>query len=89
MFVSDHPSRAFLSETDPNYEDVQISVLELETVDHLRTVKISSESLRQLQKTTEEDLVMQALKTTIMMGWPHLVHLVAVCFGFLFPGKLL
>ena len=34
------------------------------------TIKISSERLPQLQKTTEQDPVMQTLNTTILIGWP-------------------
>ena len=70
MFVADHLSRAFLSETDPDDEDVQVFALELETMDTLSTVNISSESLPRLQKTTEEDPVLQTLKNTILVGWP-------------------
>ena len=70
MFVADHLSRAFLSETDPDDEDVQVFALELETMDPLSTVNISSESLPRLQKTTEEDPVLQTLKNTILVGWP-------------------
>lgn len=70
MFVADHLSRAFLSETEPDDEDVHVFALELETMDPLSTVKISSESLPRLQKTTEEDPVMQTLKNTILVGWP-------------------
>ena len=70
MFVADNLSRAFLSETDPDDEDVQVFALELETMDPLSTVNISSESLPRLQKTTEEDPVLQTLKNTILVGWP-------------------
>ena len=70
MFVADHLSRAFLSETEPDDEDVHVFALELETMDPLSTVKISSESLPRLQKTTDEDPVMQTLKNTILVGWP-------------------
>jgi len=70
MFVADHLSRAFLSETDPDDEDVQVFALELETMDPLSTVNISSESLPRLQKTTEEDPVLQTLKNTILVGGP-------------------
>ena len=71
MFVADHLSRAFLGETDPDDEDVLVFALELETIDPLSTVKISSESLPRLQKTTEEDPVMQTLKNAILVGWPE------------------
>lgn len=68
MFVADHLSRAILSETDPKDEDVQAFALELETMYPLSTVKISSESLPSLQKTTEENIVTQTLKNTILVG---------------------
>ena len=42
MFVADHLYRAFLSKTDSEDEDVQVFALELETMDPLSTVKISS-----------------------------------------------
>ena len=35
------------------------------------TIKISSERLPQLQKATEQEPVMQTLKTTILIGWPE------------------
>ena len=70
MFVADHLSRAFLSETDPDDKDVEVFALELETMDPLSTVKISSESLPRLQKTMDEDPVLQTLKNTILVGWP-------------------
>lgn len=70
MFVADHLSRAFLSETDPDDKDVEVFALELETMNPLSTVKISSESLPRLQKTTDEDPVLQTLKNTILVGWP-------------------
>ena len=35
------------------------------------TIKISSERLPQLQKATEQDPVVQTLKTTILIGWPE------------------
>lgn len=44
--------------------------LELEGIRRLTTVKISGERLAQLQKATEQDPVMQTLKTTILTGWP-------------------
>ena len=39
-------------------------------MDPLSTVKISSESLPRLHKTTEEDPVLQTLKNTILVRWP-------------------
>ena len=61
MFVADHLSRALLKDTG----------LELEAINPFDTIKISSERLPQLQKATEQDPVMQTLKTTILIGWPE------------------
>ena len=44
--------------------------LELKGIGPLNTVRISSERLAQLQKATEQDPVMQTLKTTTLMRWP-------------------
>ena len=71
MYVADHLSRAYLSQTeDPPKDEFQVFALELEEINPLDTVKITSERLSQLQKATEQDPVMQALKSTILIGWP-------------------
>ena len=71
MYVADHLSRAYLSQTkDTPKDEFQVFTLELEEINPLDTVKITSERLSQLQKATEQDPVMQALKNTILIGWP-------------------
>ena len=71
MYVADHLSRAYLSQTeDPPKDEFQVFALELEEINPLDTVKITSERLSQLQKATEQDPVMQALKSTVLIGWP-------------------
>lgn len=62
-------------------DEFQEFTLELEEINPLDTVKITSERLAQLQKATEQDPVMQTLKSTILVGWsntrlytPHLVY---------------
>ena len=71
MHVADHLSRAYLSQTEDTPKDeFQVFTLELEEINPLDTVKITSERLSQLQKATEQDPVMQALKNTILIGWP-------------------
>ena len=62
MYIADHLSRASMS--DSGAPD-KVFALELEGIGPLNTVKISSERLSQLQKDTEQDPVMQTLKTTI------------------------
>ena len=71
MFVADHLSRAFLKDTGPEDEEFQVFALELEAMNTFDTIKISSERLPQLQKATDQDPVMQTLRTTILIGWPE------------------
>jgi len=68
MFVADHLSRAFLKDTGPEDEEFQVFALDLEGMNPFDTIKISSERLPQLKKATEQDPVMQTLKTTILIG---------------------
>ena len=71
MYVADHLSRAYLKQTrDQPHDDFQVFALELDEINPLDTVKITSERLSQLQKATEQDPAMQALKNTILIGWP-------------------
>ena len=70
MFAADHLSRAFLKDTGPEDEEFQVFALKLEAMNPFDTMKISSERLSKLQKATEQDPVMQTLKTTILIGWP-------------------
>ena len=56
--------------TDLQETEFQVFALELEEIQPLTTIKISSKRLSQLQKATEHDPVMQTLKTTILTGWP-------------------
>lgn len=59
-----------MSDSGTPDKEFQVFALELEGIGPLNTVKISSERLAQLQKATEQDPVIQTLKTTILMGWP-------------------
>jgi len=69
MSVADHLSRAFLKDTGPEDEEFQVFALELEAMNPFDTIKIRSERLPRLKKTTEQDPVIQTLKTTILIGW--------------------
>ena len=71
MFIADHLSRASIRETGPQDEEFQVFAVEVEGMGPLNSVKISSERLAQLQKATEQDPIMQTLKTTILVGWPE------------------
>ena len=71
MYVADHLSRAYLKNLDDQpHDEFQVFALELEEINPLEAVKITSERLAQLQKATEQDPVMQTLKSTILVGWP-------------------
>ena len=45
--------------------------LEVKAINPFETIKISSERMPQLQKATEQDPVIQTLKTTILIGLPE------------------
>ena len=69
MYREDHLSRAYLKhQGDQSHDKFQVFALELEEINPLDTVKVNSERLVQLQKTTEQDPVMQTLKSTILVG---------------------
>ena len=71
MYVADHLSGAYLKhQGDQSPDEFQLFSLELEEINPLDTVKITSERLAQLQKATEQDPVLQTLKSTILVGWP-------------------
>jgi hypothetical protein len=73
MYVADHLSRAYLKDQGEPGDEFQIFALELEGINPVinPNVKITSERLAQLQKTTEQDPVMQTLKSTLLVRWPH------------------
>ena len=71
MYVAGHLSRSYLRQTeDPPKDEFQVFALELEEIIPLDTVKITSHRLSQLLKASEHDPGMQALKNTILTGWP-------------------
>ena len=45
--------------------------LEVETLNPLKSLTVSSERLALLQKATEQETVLQTLKTTVLVGWPE------------------
>lgn len=71
MYVADHLSRAYLADQGEPGDEFQVFALELEEINLLNNVKITSERLAQLQKATEQDPVMQSLKNTVLIGWPE------------------
>ena len=69
--MADHLSRAYLKHQDGQpHDEFQVFALEVEEINQMDTVKITSERLAQLQKATEQDPVMQTLKSTILVEWP-------------------
>ena len=68
IYVADHLSRAYLShQDDRSHDELEVFALEVEEINPLDTVKITSERLAQLPKVTEQDPVMQTLKSTILV----------------------
>lgn len=70
LYIADHLSQASMSDSGTPDKEFQVFALELEGISPLNTGNITSERLTQLQKATEQDPVMQPLKTPILMGWP-------------------
>ena len=70
MYIADHLSRAQLTEQEIT-DEFQVFALELEQMNPLRDVKLSNDKLAMLQKATEQDHILQTLKTTILVGWPE------------------
>ena len=71
MYLADHLSRAHLPNQGEQDEEFQVFALEVEALNPLDSLIVSSERLAQLQKATEQDQVLQTLKTTVLVGWPE------------------
>ena len=59
MYLADRLSRAYLADQGEPRDEFQVFALELEEINPLNNVKITSERLAQLQKATEQDSIMQ------------------------------
>ena len=66
MFVTDHLSRASLSNVDVDDKELQVFSMELEDVRPFNTIAI-----HQLQRATEQDPELQTPKTVTQSGWPQ------------------
>ena len=71
MYVAAHLSRAFLKGTGPDDEEFQVFALEVEDLSPFNTLKVSGEKLPELQRSTEQDPVLQTLKSVVQTGWPE------------------
>ena len=71
MYIADHLSRASLPDVSPEDDEFQVFAVEVEEINPFDAITISNERLPQLQRATEQDPVMQTLKTTILIGWPE------------------
>ena len=69
--VADHLSRAYLASQGEEDKEIQVFALEVETLNRLDSLTVSSEKLPRLQNETEQDTVFQTLKTTVLVGWPE------------------
>ena len=72
MYIADHLSRAFIPGQGEQDEEFQVFALEVESLSPCDSLTMSSERLAQLGKATEQDPVLQTLKTTVLIGWPEL-----------------
>ena len=71
MYIADHLSRAYLPNQEEQDEEFQVFALEVKALNLFDSLTVSSERLAQLQKATEQDPVLQTLKTTVLVGWPE------------------
>ena len=71
MYIADHLSRAYLASQGEEDKEFQVFALEVETLNPLKSLTVSSERLALLQKATEQETVLQTLKTTVLVGWPE------------------
>ena len=72
MCVSDHSSsRAFLKNTGPDDDEFQVFALEVEKLSPFNTLKVSGDKLTERQHPTEQDPVLQTLKSVVQTGWPE------------------
>ena len=70
MFLADHLSRAAQYETTVPEDSFEVFSVDLEKINPIQALKISPEQLEELQRCTGQDESLQALKTTILSGWP-------------------
>ena len=71
MYIADHFSKAYLASQGEEDKEFQVFALEVESLNPLDSLTVSSERLAQLQKATEQDTVLHTLKTTVLVGWPE------------------
>ena len=71
MYIAEHLSRAYLTSQGKEDKEFQVFAMEVETLKPLESLPVSSERLALLQKATEQDTVLQTLKTTVLVGWPE------------------
>ncbi|KAK3756012.1 hypothetical protein QZH41_003623 [Actinostola sp. cb2023] len=71
MYLADHLSRASLPLVDEFKNQFEIFAVELEGVNPFQFIKVSSERLAQIQKSTGQDPVLETLKSTTLTGWPE------------------
>ena len=70
MLLADHLSRAAQQEITKPEDSFQVFTVELEKTNPMQALKLSPESLEQLQRCTGQGAALQTLKTTILTGWP-------------------
>lgn len=62
MYIAAHLSRAYLPNQEEQDEEFQVFALEVEALNPFDSLVVSSERLAQLQKATEQDLVLQTVE---------------------------
>ena len=58
MYIANHLSRAYLASQGEEDKEFQVFALQVETLNPLESLTVSSERLAQLQKATVQDTVL-------------------------------
>ena len=71
MYIADTLSRAYLSAPSQVSEEEKEFIRTVENVEMAKYLSISPERLHELQKKTQDDPILQDLKSNIKNGWPN------------------
>ena len=66
MYLADTLSRAYLL-NDGKHDDAT----EIESINAVQDIRITSNTLQEIKDHTEKDIVLQGLKKVIQAGWPE------------------
>lgn len=71
LLFADHLSRAFLPNQEEQGEEFQVFGLEIQAFNPFDALSSVKRKACAATKTTEQEPVLQTMKTTILVGWPE------------------